>query len=47
MRDVMLFPLVPASLVIVGMSLLLVGPWPIGLPVLVTGMTELFGVLLS
>ena len=30
-----------------GMSLLLIGPWPIGLPVLVAGMAELFVVLLS
>ena len=47
MKDTMLFPLVPVSLVIAGMSLLLIGPWPIGLPVLVTGMAELFVVLLS
>ena len=45
MKDTMLFPLVPVSLVIAGMSLLLIGPWPIGLPVLVAGMAGLFGVV--
>ena len=41
MKNTMLFPLLPAGLVIVGMSLLLAGPWPIGLPVLVAGTGEL------
>lgn len=45
MKNAMLFPLVPAGLVLVGGALLLVGPWPIGLPVLVAGTGELIGTL--
>jgi len=41
MNDAMMFPLVPAALVVVGASLLLTGPWPIGLPALVAGTSEL------
>ena len=45
MKNEMLFPLVPAGLVLVGGVLLLVGPWAIGLPVLVAGTGELVGAL--
>ena len=45
MKNAMLFPLVPAGLVLVGGVLLLVGPWAIGLPVLVAGTGELVGAL--
>tara|TARA_B110000263_G_C15175134_1_gene448836 strand:+ start:633 stop:791 length:159 start_codon:yes stop_codon:yes gene_type:complete len=45
MKNAMLFPLVPAGLVLVGGALLLVGPWPVGLPVLVAGTGELIGSL--
>tara|TARA_B100000953_G_C17952414_1_gene400381 strand:- start:173 stop:397 length:225 start_codon:yes stop_codon:yes gene_type:complete len=45
MNDSMYFPLVPAAMVMVGMALLLIGPWPIGLPVLVAGTGELVGIL--
>ena len=46
MNDSMYFPLVPAVLVMAGMVLLLIGPWPIGLPVLVVaGTGELIGAL--
>lgn len=45
MKNAMLFPLVPAGLVMVGGALLLAGPWPIGLPVLVAGTGELVGAL--
>lgn len=45
MKNAMLFPLVPAGLVLVGGALLLAGPWPIGLPVLVAGTGELIGTL--
>lgn len=45
MNDTLMFPLVPAGLVIVGMALLLAGPWPVGLPVLVAGTGELVGAL--
>ena len=41
MNDAMLFPLVPAGLVVVGIVLLLAGPWPVGLPALVAGTGEL------
>jgi hypothetical protein len=41
MNDALMFPLVPAGLVLVGMGLLLAGPWPVGLPVLVAGTGEL------
>ena len=44
-NDTMLFPLVPAALVVVGGVLLLAGPWPVGLPLLVAGTGELVGVL--
>jgi hypothetical protein len=47
MNDSIYFPLVPAGLVMVGMVLLLIGPWPIGLPVLVAGTGELVGTLWS
>ena len=47
MNDSIYFPLVPAGLVMVGMALLLIGPWPIGLPVLVAGTGELVGALWS
>ena len=43
MNDTLMFPLVPAALVMVGMALLLAGPWPVGLPVLVAGTGELVG----
>ena len=43
MNGAMMFPLVPAGLVLVGMVLLLAGPWPVGLPVLVAGTGELAG----
>ena len=43
MNDTMLFPLVPAGLVVVGIALLLAGPWLVGLPVLVAGTGELVG----
>ena len=42
MNGTLMFPLVPAGLV-VGMVLLLAGPWPVGLPVLVAGTGELVG----
>jgi hypothetical protein len=45
MKNAMLFPLVPAGLVVVGVALLLAGPWPIGLPLLVAGTGELIGSL--
>jgi|TARA_B100000809_G_C14855015_1_gene429739 hypothetical protein len=45
MNDLLKFPLVPAGLAVVGMILLLAGPWPLGLPVLVAGTGELVGVL--
>lgn len=45
MKNAMLFPLVPAGLVLVGGVLLLAGPWVIGLPVLVAGTGELVGAL--
>ena len=45
MNDLLNFPLVPAGLVVVGMALLLAGPWPLGLPVLVAGTCELVVVL--
>ncbi|MDP7011769.1 MAG: hypothetical protein QF685_10345 [Verrucomicrobiota bacterium] len=45
MNDSLNFPLVPAGLVVVGMALLLAGPWPVGLPLLVAGTGELFVVL--
>ncbi|MBT5321656.1 MAG: hypothetical protein HOL43_04740 [Verrucomicrobiales bacterium] len=45
MKNAMLFPLVPAGLVLVGGVLLLAGPWAIGLPVLVAGTGELVGAL--
>ena len=45
MKNAMLFPLVPAALVLVGGVLLLAGPWAIGLPVLVAGTGELVGAL--
>ena len=45
MNDLLNFPLVPAGLVVVGMALLLAGPWPLGLPVLVAGTSELVVVL--
>lgn len=45
MNDSMYFPLVPAVLVMAGMALLLIGPWPIGLPVLVAGTGELIEAL--
>ena len=45
MNHSMYFPLVPAVLVMAGMVLLLIGPWPIGLPVLVAGTGELIGAL--
>ena len=45
MNDSIYFPLVPAGLVMVGIALLLIGPWPIGLPVLVAGTGELIGAL--
>ena len=41
MNDTMMFPLVPAALVMVGAGLLLAGPWPVGLPALVAGTGEL------
>ena len=41
MNDALMFPLVPAGLVLVVMGLLLAGPWPVGLPVLVAGTGEL------
>lgn len=41
MNGTMLFPLVPAGLVVAGIALLLAGPWPVGLPVLATGTGEL------
>ena len=41
MNDTMLFPLVPAGLVVAGIALLLAGPWPVGLPALVAGTGEL------
>ena len=41
MNDALMFPLVPAGLVLVGMGLLLAEPWPVGLPVLVAGTGEL------
>ena len=47
MNDKLLFPLVPAGLVLVGMALLLAGPWPVGLPVLVAGTGELVGALFA
>ena len=43
MNGTLMFPLVPAGLVVVGMVLLLAGPWPVGLPVLVAGTGELVG----
>ena len=43
MNDTLMFPLVPSGLVLVGMVLLLAGPWPVGLPVLVAGTGELAG----
>jgi len=45
MKNAMSFPLVPAGLVVVGVALLLAGPWPVGLPVLVAGTGELIGTL--
>ena len=45
MNDLLNFPLVPAGLVVVGIALLLVGPWALGLPVLVAGTGELVVVL--
>ncbi len=45
MKNAMLFPLVPAGLVLMSVALLLAGPWPIGLPVLVAGTGELIGTL--
>lgn len=45
MNDSMYVPLVPAAMVIGGMALLLIGPWPIGLPMLVAGTGELVGIL--
>ena len=47
MNDLLKFPLVPAGLAAIGMILLLAGPWPLGLPVLVAGTGELVGVLWS
>ena len=41
MNDTMMFPLVPAALVMVGAGLLLAGLWPVGLPALVAGTSEL------
>ena len=38
MNDTIMFPLVPAALVMVGAGLLLAGPWPVGLPALVAGL---------
>ena len=32
---------------VVGMALLLAGPWPVGLPVLVAGTSELVGALFA
>ena len=45
MNDSMYVPLVPAAMVMGGMALLLIGPWPIGLPMLVAGTGELVGIL--
>ena len=45
MNNLLNFPLVPAGLVGVGVGLLLAGPWPLGLPVLVAGTGELVAVL--
>lgn len=47
MKNAMLFPMVPAGLVLVGGALLLAGPWPVGLPLLVAGTGELIGALWS
>ena len=47
MNDTMMFPLLPAGLVLGGMALLLAGPWPVGLPVLVAGTSELVGALFA
>ena len=43
MNGTLMFPLVSAGLVVVGITLLLAGPWPVGLPVLVAGTGELVG----